>query len=238
MERLTFKVAEYDAPLDLILFLISKHKLDILDIDISSLLEQYVAAISLWQARDMEVRSEFLEMASRLVYMKTVSLLPRHEEEAERLKLELTGQLIEYRLLKLAAKRLGETGLDLYVREPVEFEFDQTYTLIHPPGLLYSALRDALGKNARRQPPPRESFDPIVTRPVISVSSKIFAVLRALRREGRLKMDKLFTADTGKSGIIATFLALLELMKSKKIRMERGKVSIFKKEQTGAADKL
>ncbi len=91
-------------------------------------------------------------------------------------------------------------------------------------------MRDAMGKNARRRPPPRESFDPIVARPVISVSSKIFAVLRALRRGGRLKMDELFTPDTGKSGIIATFLALLELMKSKKIRLERGRVSIFKKE--------
>jgi segregation and condensation protein A len=230
MEKLTFHVAEYDAPLELILYLITKHKLSILEIDLSSLLEQYIAAISGMRARDMELASEFLEMASRLVHMKTISLLPRHEEEAERLKLELVGQLIEYRICRLAAQRLGGLSLDVFAREPLEFEIDETYSLTHPAGLLRAALDDAFGKNLRRRPPPRESFDPIVARPVISVSSKIFAVLRALRRGGRLKMSELFSADTGRSGVIATFLALLELMKSKKIRMERGQIRILTKE--------
>jgi segregation and condensation protein A len=230
MEKLTFHVAEYDAPLDLILYLITKHKLSILEIDLSSLLEQYIAAISQMRERDMELASEFLEMASRLVHMKTISLLPRHEEEAERLKLELVGQLIEYRLCRLAAQRLGELSLDVFAREPLELEIDGTYSLTHPAGLLRAALDDVFGKNMRRRPPPRESFDPIVTRPVISVSSKIFAVLRALRRGGLLKMSELFSADTGRSGVIATFLALLELMKSRKIFVERGHVRILTKE--------
>lgn len=230
MEKLTFQVAEYDAPLDLILQLISKHKLNILDIDLSSLLEQYIAAISQMRERDLELSSEFLEMASRLVHMKTISLLPRHEEEAEQLKRELVGQLIEYRLCQLAAKQLGELSLDIFTRAPMEIEIDETYTLTHPAWILRAALDDAVGKGARRKPPPRESFDPIVSRPVISVSSKIFAVLRALRRGGRLNMSELFSADTGRSGVIATFLALLELMKSKKIFLEDGEVCILAKE--------
>lgn len=227
---LTFQVAEYDAPLDLILSLIQKHKLKITDIDISSLLEQYLAAIAGWSESDLDAASEFLEMASRLVYMKTLSLLPRHEEEAEQLRRELSGQLVEYRLLKLAASRLGGLNVagDVFVREPLAFEVDETYTLVHPAGILFAALTDALGKNARRMPPPRESFDPLVSRPVVSVTSKIFSVLRQLRQSGKVKMDELFTADTGRSGVIATFLALLELMKSKKIRIERGKVRLNK----------
>lgn len=80
MEKLSFRVADFDAPLDLILHLVSRHKLNIFDIDISSLLEQYMKTISAWQQQDIDVASEFLEMASRLVYMKTVSLLPRQEE--------------------------------------------------------------------------------------------------------------------------------------------------------------
>lgn len=226
MEKLLFKVAEFDAPLDLILHLISRHKLDIMDIDISSLLEQYMQAIRRWQQVDMEVSSEFLEMASRLVYIKTVSLLPRHEEETEKLRQELTGQLVEYRLCKVAAVQLGGLSRfgDVFVRSPMPLEVDETYKLTHPPGILYTALADALGKGARRLPPPPEAFDPLVTRPVVSVTSRIFSLLRALRRGGTVRSAQLYAAAGGRSGIVATFLALLELIKSGKVRAEGDEV--------------
>ena len=230
MEQLTFQVAEYDAPLDLILSLIQKHKLKITDIDISSLLAQYLAAIAEWQERNLDVASEFLEMASRLVYMKSLSLLPRHEEEAELLRRELSGQLVEYRLLKLAAQRLGGMNLsqDIFVREPQPFEVDETYTLTHPAGILFTALTDALGKNAQRMPPPRETFAPLVSRPVISVSSRIFGILRRLRREQRVPLTGLFEPAAGRSGMVATFLGVLELIKSNTVVLERGRVRLRK----------
>ncbi|MCL2056907.1 MAG: segregation/condensation protein A, partial [Oscillospiraceae bacterium] len=154
MEKLSFKVMEYDAPLDLILHLISAHKLNIADIDISSLLEQYIAVIRNWQEHDMDVSSEFLEMASRLVYMKTVSLLPRHEEESEKLRGELTGQLVEYGICKLAAKQLGEWNIsaDIFFRSQADVELDLTYALCHEAGILFSALMDAQGKGTRKLP--------------------------------------------------------------------------------------
>lgn len=222
MEKLSFKVAEYDAPLDLILHLISRHKLDIIDIDISSLLEQYLATIQAWQSSDMDVSSEFLEMASRLVYIKTVSLLPKHEEETTKLKQELTGQLIEYRLCKVAAQQLGAIGSygDIYVRPPQEIELDQTYTLTHPAGILYTALMDALGRGARRLPPPHDAFAPLVTRPVVSVTSRIFSILRKLRVQDGLSIDALFSSAKDRSSLVATFLAVLELIKSGKIILE------------------
>lgn len=233
MEKLSFKVAEFDAPLDLILHLLSRHKLNILDIDISSLLTQYMATIESWQHQSLDVASEFLEMASRLVYIKTVSLLPRHEEETEKLRQDLTGQLVEYRLCKLAAQQLGTQNIaqDIFVRTPAEIEVDETYTLTHPAGLLFAALSDALGKGARRMPPPRESFDPLVTRPVVSVTSKIFTLLRMLRRGGNVTMDRLFSDAAGRSSMVATFLALLELIKSKKVCMENDEVHLNKKHQ-------
>lgn len=226
MERISFQVADYQAPLDLILHLISRHKLNILDIDISSLLEQYMEAISSWQEEDLELASEFLEMASRLVYIKTVTLLPRHEEEGEKLRQELTGQLIEYSICKQAAKTLGTLykGHEIFVREPVELEFDPTYMLEHPAGMLLEALSDAMGKGARRLPPPAEAFAPLVSRPVVSVTAKIFTVLRALRREGRVPVDRLYLESGERSGMIATFLALLELIKSKKVELEENEI--------------
>jgi len=229
MEKLSFKVMEYDAPLDLILHLISKHKLSITDIDISSLLEQYLSIIRQWQDRDMDVASEFLEMASRLVYMKTVSLLPRHEEESEKLRGELTGQLVEYGICKLAAGQLGEWNIsgDVYIRDQIDIEIDRTYTLTHGAGILFAALMDAQGKGARRLPPPRESFDPIVARPFVSVTSKIFTLLRKLRKDGCVPMDKLFDTGTGRSGMVATFLAVLELVKSGKVAVEEDAVRLL-----------
>ena len=91
MEKLNFRLTDFEGPLDLLLYLISKHKLNILDISVSELLDQYLSFIEKAGKEDLEVKSEFLEMASRLLHIKTVSLLPRHEEEAEELKSALTG---------------------------------------------------------------------------------------------------------------------------------------------------
>lgn len=231
MEKLSFRVAEYDAPLDLILHLISKHKLNITDIDISSLLAQYMEVISSWQKQDLEVTSEFLEMASRLVYMKTVSLLPRHEEEIERLRQDLTGQLMEYRMCKMAAEMLGSESLysDIFVRRPMALEIDMTYKNIHPPNMLFEALADALGRGARRLPPPRDSFEPLVARPVVSVTAKIFTLLRRLRGANSVHYAELFQSDEGRSAIVATFLALLELVRSGGVVMDEDSIRLGKR---------
>ena len=94
MEAISYKLSEFEGPLDLLLHLISKNKLNIYDIEISVLLAQYMEHIDKMKEKNMDVASEFLEMAARLVYIKTVSLLPKHEE-SEELKKELSGELIE-----------------------------------------------------------------------------------------------------------------------------------------------
>ncbi|MBQ1663537.1 MAG: segregation/condensation protein A, partial [Clostridia bacterium] len=102
MEQINYKLEVFEGPMDLLLSLISKHKLDIYDIPIMELVEQYTDYVRKMQEADMEVASEFLEMAARLVYIKTVSLLPK-SEEAEELKRELTGELLEYRDCQIMA---------------------------------------------------------------------------------------------------------------------------------------
>lgn len=103
MEQISFKLEVFEGPLDLLLHLISKHKLNINDIPITELLDQYLDYISRMSEQNMEIAGEFLEMAARLVYIKTVSLLPQ-KEEAEQLKKELQGRLIEYSLCKKTAE--------------------------------------------------------------------------------------------------------------------------------------
>ena len=110
MDKISYKLPVFEGPMDLLLHLINKHKLNIYDIPILELVEQYVAAVRQMQEdENLEVTSEFLEMAARLVYLKTVSLLPVHEE-ADQLKKELTGELLEYRDCQLMAQKLAEIG--------------------------------------------------------------------------------------------------------------------------------
>lgn len=223
MEKLSFKVNEqYEGPLDLILHLIAKHQLNIQDINISSLLEQYMDYIRAWQEQNMEVASEFLEMASRLVYIKTVSLLPKYEEEEKQAKAELVGQLLEYQACKEAAEQLGlrQSGFSAFVRAPQELEADLTYVRRHDPMELARSYWDAVGKGRRRLPPQSEVFTPLVAKPVVSVSSRIVHILRGLYRRTRLSFRGLFEDSGSRSERVATFLAVLELLKAKRIRME------------------
>ena len=103
METLSYKLEVFEGPLDLLLTLIAKNKLNIYDIPIALLLEQYMEQIERMQAENLDVASEFLEMAARLVHIKSVSLLPKREEE-EVLRRELTGQLLKYKQCRETAE--------------------------------------------------------------------------------------------------------------------------------------
>ena len=219
MDKLTFKLEQFEGPLDLLLFLISKHKLNIYDIEIAKLLEQYLAYIDEAQMQDLEVASEFLEMASRLVYMKTISLLPKHEDEEEQLRRELTGQLLEYQACKRVALLLQRRfcGDSRFVREPAELEIDETYTLFHEKNELVSAYFAAMGRAQKRLPPPATAFSGIVRHRVVSVASKIIFVLKRLYRQKLVGFHSLFEQSGDRSELVATFLAVLELVKSKRV---------------------
>lgn len=219
MEKISYKLEAFEGPLDLLLHLISKHKLNIYDIPIVTLVEQYVDYVRQMQESDMYVASDFLEMAARLVYLKSVSLLPVYTE-AEELKKELQGELIEYRDMKLMAQKLSETntpGFDCFVREPVKIDIDQTYKRVHEPEELISAYISAAGRKIN-VPPPIEAFREIVVKKIVSVGSKISNIFSKLKTKGSKAAFKSFFSDAAsRSDMVATFLALLELTKSKKI---------------------
>ncbi len=229
--QLSFRVTdEYEGPLDLILALIAKHQLNIWDIEISSLLEQYMAYIHARQQQDLEVASEFLEMASRLVYIKTVSLLPRHEEEQEKAKAELVGQLLEYQACKAAAALLGDRGEDGFGTFPhpqEEIPVDTTYRLTHPAALLAKSYWEALGRGKRRLPPQPAVFTPLVAAPVVSVGSRIIHILRLLYQTTTISLSGLFSRSRSRSEAVATFMAVLELMKAKRIRLVQEDTTIL-----------
>lgn len=219
MEEMTFHLENFEGPLDLLLALISKNKMDLHDIPILTLIDQYTALIE--QARDkLDLASEFIEMAARLVEMKSYLLLPR-SEEAERMKQELTGQLIEYELCKKKAGELRQMALDtvIAVRRPLEVEQDTSYTLRHSPWVLQQAWATLMGRGKEKQPPSTERFDPIVTAPIVSVASRVMYVLRGMVR-GRLgRLEQLFLKSDSRSTTVATFLAVLELVRHGRVQI-------------------
>ena len=220
-ETLSYKLDVFEGPLDLLLNLIAKNKLNIYDIPIAELLEQYMAQIHEMQASDMDVASEFLEMAARLVHIKSVSLLPKKEEEAA-LKQELTGQLLEYQQCKEAAMRLRERfSLDGIVRAQADIPADLTYKRHHKPQELLSAYLSMLGKKKPPEPQkPEDTISKLITRRVVSVASQIVFVLRSLWKKRHVSLKELFRGKNDPSERVAAFLAVLELVKDKRLRVD------------------
>ena len=236
---LSYKTPDFEGPLDLLLQLIARNKLNIYDIQLSVLIEQYLEQMEVFRNQEMEISSEFLEMASRLIYMKTVSLLPRHDEIV-RLKEELTGELLEYQLCREMAEKLSHmtAGFDRFVRIPTEYDFDKTYELVHESDIMYQSYLAAVGRGQRRLPPNVTPFTKIVAKKIVSVSTKIVFVIRKLITGGSSKLSSLYKTARSRSELVATFLAVLELCKANRVEIsgddaEAAEIKIIKGHKRG-----
>jgi segregation and condensation protein A len=217
---LEVKLQVFEGPLDLLLQLIARNKLNIYDIPLLELIDQYLEQIRLLEEDQMEIGSDFLEMASRLLYIKTVSLLPKHEDVVK-LKEELTGELLEYLVCQQMAKKLSlmQNGFDKFVRRPCEYDFDKTYELVHTSDVVYLSYLSAVGRGKRRLPPSTAPFTKIVAKKIVSVSTKIDFVIRKLFG-GKKKLVSLYKTAESRSELVATFLAVLELCKANRVKIE------------------
>ena len=220
METLSYKPEVIEGPLDLLLTLIAKNKLNIYDIPITLLLEQYMEQIERMQSENLDIASEFLEMAARLVHIKSVSLLPKREEE-EALRRELTGQLLEYQQCRETAEKLrAMVSFDRLVRPQSKIPADHAYKRPHAPEEMLAAYLSAMGRRRRLAPPTAEAFSGIVAKPVVSVASQIVFVLRSLWKRRRVPFRELFRGKCDSSERIAACLAVLELVKGRRLRVE------------------
>ena len=192
----------------MLLYLVGKNKMNLYDVNIMELIEQYTAAIREMQQDRMEISSEFIDMAAHLVQMKSALLLPR-SPEAERMKAELTGRLIEYSACKEVAAQLGSRARDLYTvaREPMPLVGAAEYTRRHDPNWL-------------KKKPTQEKFEPLVTAPFVSVASRVSHMLRGLLKGSLQKMGQLFSHEESRSTNVATFLALLELIRAGRVKVD------------------
>ena len=217
------EMQDFEGPLDLILFLLSKNKMEIQDISISLICGQYLTWLEWRQKMDLEVASEFVSMASHLVYLKTRMLLSIEDEEAQSEMDALIQSLEErrrgesYGRIKAMAARLGpmgEFGRNIVTRSPEPVERSRIYEYDHRPADLLLAMAEIQDRAQRALPPPKAAFQDIVRQEPYPVESKAREILRRLRDQGITRFRLLFRGNRSRSEVVATFLAVLELCRA------------------------
>nr|WP_325301668.1 segregation/condensation protein A [uncultured Dysosmobacter sp.] len=217
------EMQDFEGPLDLILFLLSKNKMEIQNISISLICGQYLTWLERRQKMDLEVASEFVSMASHLVYLKTRMLLSIEDEEAQSEMDALIQSLEErrrgesYGRIKAMAARLGpmgEFGRNIVTRSPEPVERSRIYEYDHRPADLLLAMAEIQDRAQRALPPPKAAFQDIVRQEPYPVESKAREILRRLRDQGITRFRLLFRGNRSRSEVVATFLAVLELCRA------------------------
>ena len=221
---------DFDGPLDVILLLLSKNKIEIQDISISSITEQYLAYLDEMKRMDMEIASEFIAMASHLMLIKTKMLLSAAEQEEAQSEMELLIQSLKDRQRRDALEKVrtsarfleqrNELGLVLFTRGQEPYEKDRTYRYRHEPEDLTRALAQIAERAQRQLPPPASNFQGIVGKEPYPVTKKADQVLRKLLLRGWSRFRQLFRGNRSRSEIVATFLAVLELCRTRKVDID------------------
>lgn len=237
MEQLTFKVSDFEGPLDLLEHLIKRNKLDICNISLIAITDQYIEYINAMQEMDLDISSDFLVVATDLLYIKSKALLPKHEEEEdpEALANSLTEALKQRRRMKLISERFKTMQFDgtyYFFKDAEELpkpEKKEPVRIDHASiDKLYDAFLTILEKTERRAPPPKDSFEGIVGREPVSVKKRATGLVSKLRQNKKISFTNAFEGATHKNEIVATFLAILELMKLNHIHVydEDGQVML------------
>jgi segregation and condensation protein A len=212
----------FEGPLDLLLHLIKKNEVNITDIPIATITEQYLATLELMQTLNLDMAGEFLVMAATLIHIKSRTLLPEsdaetdEDEEGGDAREELMKRLLEYQRFKEAADELGQRDVltrDVFVRAtaPTEKPLPTAFRELSVFELL-TALRRVLERL------PKDEFHE-VTLEKITVREKMTLVLERLRVDGQVMFESLFTDAGTRMAVIVTFLAMLELVKIRAIRI-------------------
>ncbi len=224
------QMEDFEGPLDVIFLLLSKNKIEIENVSITAILEQYIAYLDEMKRLDMEIASEFITMASHLMLIKTKMLLSAAEAQEAQDELDLLRQSLIERQRKEAIEQIrtavtwleprNEIGRNLFTKQPEPLRRDQAYRYQHETKDLLRALDEIAERNQRRLPPPTMNFKGIVGKEPYPVAKKAGDVLRRLILRGVDKLKNLFKGNKSRSEIVATFLAVLELCKTNSVTLE------------------
>jgi segregation and condensation protein A len=221
---------DFEGPLDVIFELLSKNKIEIQDVSITAILEQYLHYLDEMKRLDMEIASEFITMASHLMLIKTKMLLSAAEQAEAESELDLLRQSLIERQRKEAMESIrsaiaileprNEIGRCIFTKDPEPLRKDQTYRYQHQPVDLLKALDMIAERNSRQLPPPTVNFKGIVGKEPYPVTRKTGELLRQLLLRGVEKLKTLFKGNKSRSEIVATFISILEMCKTGTVTLE------------------
>ena len=224
------EMEDFEGPLDVIFLLLSKNKIEIQDVSITAILDQYLAYLAEMKRLDMEIASEFITMASHLMLIKTKMLLSAAEQAEAETELDLLRQSLVERRRREAMEQIrkaisvleprNDIGRCLFTKDPEPLKKIGGYRYQHDPSDLLRAL-DAIAERSEKQlPPPASNFQGIVGKEPYPVTRKSAEVLRRLLLRGVEKLKSLFQGNRSRSEVVATFLAILELCKTNRVTLE------------------
>ena len=224
MEALTYRIDQFEGPLDLLLTLIQKNKVNIEDIPIALICDQYLEYIRAAQSMDMELAGEFIVMASELMRIKSSMLLPRVQEDEKDPRADLADALLRYQQAKQAAAKM----IPLYqlysgrmVKDTDEISVDVTYVADQQVTSLCAAVRRIIAANESRPKAEKQVFAPMIAKPIVPVEVKIVGILHHMtKRKKNPSMKELLSDAVSLPDLIAIFLGILELIKVRKILIE------------------
>ena len=228
MEQLTYKLEIYEGPLDLLLDLIDKNKIDIMNIPIALICDQYMAYIEQARAMDLELAGEFIVMASELLYIKSKMLLPRNEETDEDPRAMLASAMLEYKRTKEASVSLtrmfGEFGSRM-IKDTDEIQIDTSYVADHDAELLSRAMLKMLSEIRVSDEDAVKRFEPLIKKPPVSVAVVATRLIEVLSTGKPITLYNYFSTADSRSTMIAMFMAMLELLKAGAVLLEETEYS-------------
>ncbi len=217
---LTYKLEQFEGPLDLLLSLIQKNKVSITDIPISLICDQYIEYITQAQRLDMELASEFIVMASELMLIKSKMLLPKENEEEDDPRATLTDALLRYQQAKEAAAKLSPMYAfysGRMVKDTDEISVDKTFVADQDVTALCSAVRRIVAYNNALERAATTAFKPMISKPIIPVEVKIVSIIRTVEKRGAASLEDILINEATLPDMIASFLGVLELIKVRKL---------------------
>ena len=220
MEELTYRLDQYEGPLDLLLTLIAKNKVSITDIPIAKICDQYMEYIEANQKMDLDIASEFIVMASELMLIKSRMLLPRDEEKDPDPRAELVDALLIYQKAKEAAEELRPLYAEYsgrMAKDVDEIPPDRGIPLGLNPLLLSRAMNAMLLRLRQTEQQPEQTFAPLVKTKVYLVEDEVEGLVARLSDQQDATLFFLLKDAEERAQLLAMFMGLLELIKIKRV---------------------
>lgn len=228
-KKYPIKIDNFEGPLDLLIYLIEKNKMDIYDINLTQITEQYMEYLNEMQELNLEITSEFLVMASTLLYLKSKNLLPKQDEEEEITEEELIRRIVEYKKFKEISKKLRE-NYDIYSKRI--FKMPETIQLPRKTleekydiNVIPDIYREIVERTSVRLNKNAKNIEKIALVDNYTVASKVKEMFKILVRSKKFVFNRVFSlSKRNKQEVVTAFTGLLELSRRNKVKTEQNEL--------------